>query len=185
MLGRPLARGRLKPLHVRRAYRGSGAQRVKNGPWRVQRRGLKLLEKAPNGFLLLWRQSFLVLRPLCCRHFRCHFLGDLDFDDISDQTPRALNESHLICQAGLQEHADGMVTGHVRGRDQSHVLSNAKVNEVVDLCQNEEVPSDWGLYFGKLLSEILNKYVVQSSRELHRLLADEFEALIKPAEDLV
>src|SRR5262249_33666269 len=41
-----------------------------------------------------------------------------------------------------------------------------------------------GLDLGELLAKVLHEHVVQSSTRLHRLLADQLEALIKPGEDL-
>jgi len=71
------------------------------------------------------------------------------------------------------------VTRQVGSGDEGLVLGDTKVNQVVNLRQDEKVPSHWTLNLGELIAEVLGKDFVQASTEFDRLLANELEALIE------
>jgi len=53
------------------------------------------------------------------------------------------------------------------------------MNQVTGLCQDEKAFCFGRLNLGQLLPEILDKYIVKSSRELHGLFANQPEGLIQ------
>jgi hypothetical protein len=68
--------------------------------------------------------------------------------------------------------------------NQGHVLGYTKVHEVVGFAQNEHVPCHRGLYLSEFLAEVFNENLLQTSAGFHRLLPDDFEALIEPGKDV-
>ena len=53
------------------------------------------------------------------------------------------------------------------------------------LCQDEEVPSRWVLYLGKLPAKIFHKNLLESPVDLNRLLANQLEALVLSGKDFL
>src|SRR6516165_1373022 len=107
------------------------------------------------------------------------------FHDVPDQTLRSFNEGELVRKAGFKQYANAIVAAHVGCRDESDVLSNAKVNQVEGLGQDEKALGCRGLYLSEFLAEVLNKNIVKASTELHWLLTDKLEALVQPGKELV
>jgi hypothetical protein len=96
-----------------------------------------------------------------------------------DQTACPFSESELIGETTLQQYADTEVPSGVGHFDQSHVFTNAKMNELLRFGKDEQLSYHWRLNLGKVLAEVLNDDVVQASSELDGLLPDQFEALIE------
>src|SRR5262249_46326857 len=117
--------------------------------------------------------------------FRGDLLSNLGLDEASDQSFRSFNESESVREAALKQDTDAIVACHVRCRDQGCVLPNAKVSEVVELGQNEQVPYRRILYLCEFPAEVFDKDFLNASTQLHGLLADEFEALIECGKSLV
>jgi hypothetical protein len=127
----------------------------------------------------------------CCRTpLRSHLLvgyplSHLGLDDISDQTPSPFNKGECIRKAAFQQYTDTVVARHVGCSNQSYVLSDAKVDQVVGFRQDEQVPRYRGFYLGEFLAEVFNEHIVHATTKLHGLLPDEFKALIERGKDLV
>ena len=77
------------------------------------------------------------------------------------------------------------MAGQIGCRSKSYVLSNAKMDQMDGLGQDEEAFGCGGLYLSEFLAEVLNKNIVEASTELRWLLADQLEALIQPGKELV
>jgi hypothetical protein len=57
-------------------------------------------------------------------------LRHLGLNGVPNHAPRAFDERELVRQAAFKQHADAMVAGYVRDRDQSDVLCDAKMGQV-------------------------------------------------------
>ncbi|HEX2973714.1 MAG TPA: hypothetical protein VHP11_15370, partial [Tepidisphaeraceae bacterium] len=84
------------------------------------------------------------------------------FGNSPDESASPFSKGQFVCKAALKQHAYGMIAGHVGCRSQSHILTNAKVNEVNGLGQNEEVPGNRILNFTQLPAEVLDKYLLKT-----------------------
>lgn len=71
--------------------------------------------------------------------FRSLATGYLGLDHVPDQAPRALHERQLVRQAAFQQHADPVMAGQIRRPCKDHILPDAKVGEMGQFRQDEQV----------------------------------------------
>ena len=71
-----------------------------------------------------------------------------------------------------------MVPRHICRGDQSRVFTHTEVNQLDGLGQNKEVLGFRRLHLRKLATEVFHKHIMKPSAQLHRLGANELEALI-------
>ena len=116
---------------------------------------------------------------------RCQFRCHLTFDQAPDQAACAFDKRELVGEAALKQDADAVVTGRVSCGYKRYVLAYAEMNQVIRLGQDVKVPREGRFDFGQLSPAIFEKNFLEASAELHRLLADELEALIELLEDLL
>src|SRR3954463_6255171 len=82
-------------------------------------------------------------------------LGDPALDKVAEQSPGALDESDLVCQTRLEQNTNCVIAREVRSRRQSHVLADPKVGQVVQLCQDKDVPSSRSLDLTQFFAEVV------------------------------
>src|SRR5215467_145573 len=88
-------------------------------------------------------------------------LSKLVRDHAPHQAPCTLHECQLLGQARLEQHTHAVMSGYVGHRRQRDVLSDAHVNDMLDLGEDEEMPRHRRLNLRDLLAEILQHHVME------------------------
>src|SRR5690242_313552 len=108
----------------------------------------------------------------------CSSRRDLRFDNAADKAFRSFNEGQMIGQAAFKQYAHAVVPGDIRSCDKGDILRGPNMIQVVGFCQHKKPPCFWGLNFRKLFAEVLDKYIMETARNVYGLLADQFESFI-------
>jgi hypothetical protein len=114
---------------------------------------------------------------------RCQFRCHLTLDEVSDQAACSFDKRELVGKAALKQYADAVMSGRVGRGDKRDVLAYAEMNQMIRLGQDIQVPCQRRLDLGQLSPAVLEENFLKTSAKLHRLLADELEALIELLED--
>ena len=77
------------------------------------------------------------------------------FHDSPEQTTCTVGHRQFVRQTSLEQGADGVVAGDIRGSSQCDVFANAQVEQVNCFRQNKHMPCNRRLYLSKLFLEIL------------------------------
>ena len=94
---------------------------------------------------------------------------DPGLDHATNQVPCSFGEREMVGEATLKEHANAMVSGDIRGRNQGRVLRGAHMAQVIGLGQDEEPLCFGRLYLREFLAEILDKDIMQPASDVDRL----------------
>jgi hypothetical protein len=103
---------------------------------------------------------------------------------LPDEPPSPFREGHFIGETAFEKNPNGRMVKYVGGCDQGNVLADSQVHQAAGFRQNEHLAYDWRLDLVQFLTKVFNKKIVEPLIAGDRLLANEAEALIQPAQDL-